>query len=163
LGGCEKRAVARSDRLLYLRQNRLFSIRLSPVVCFCAGGCLIHSPNCTRASSSESHSPDVGWYPPWEGDRINFVCPRGHVLLVYCGQAVLVEQLRQPHYCCPESPMNVGNLPFDQAAHKNLIAITHRTGRPEYWPSLFVSPPTAADRLSGYGFGQVWSWSLTSL
>jgi hypothetical protein len=59
--------------------------------------------------------------------------------------------------------MNVGNLSTHQTAHEDLIAIAYGASCPEDCAPLFVPPPTAANRLSGYGFGQVWSHSPTCL
>jgi len=61
-----------------------------------------------------------------------------------------------------------GTLPLAECHEHSSIPGRLRRPHLVHWDfsrrtSLFVSPPTAADRLSDYGFGQVWSCSPTCL
>jgi len=95
---------------------------------------------------------DFRWHPTSKPDRANSVRPRRGVLLPSSSESLLVQKIRQTNYRWPESAMNVGNLSTRQTAHEDLIAITYGPSCPEDYAPLFVSPPTAANRLPGYGF-----------
>src|SRR5215471_8517065 len=77
------------------------------------------------------------------------------MLLSNGGQVLSLEILGQANDSGPQAAMYISNFTSDQAAHQNLLTVPYLTGCSKNLLGISMGPPTAADRRSSDGVGQV--------
>src|SRR5438067_11819882 len=62
------------------------------------------------------------------------------------GESGTRETIGKTDQCWPKPSMNECDFATYNAANKNIIIVSHRTGPREYFFALWVGPPTSLDR-----------------
>lgn len=81
--------------------------------------------------------------------------PGFSVLLPNRGEGFLSKLLGDSNQSGPETPMDEGDLPFDQSEAQNVWRIIDSSEGPEDLRTLFMSPPTPQDRLASNYLGEI--------